>query len=274
MKLFEIDNLNQISKQIFEISKIFQNYSDKYFNIPMPGYTHMQKAMPTTVGLWAESFVQSFADDMVIIKNAINLIDKSPLGSAAGYGISLPLDKEYTAKLLGFAKVQTNPNYCQNSKGKMDLIVLAALHNIMLTINKFASDILLFTTSEFGFFDVKSNLCSGSSIMPQKKNLDLAEILRAKTHQIFGNYVQVGGTVSNLISGYNRDYQETKKPIMESLQIVIESLKVSKLLINGLTPNTKKLKSAMTEELFATQKAINLVAAGMSFRDAYKLIKN
>jgi len=273
MKLFEKDNLLQIEKQIIELSKIFKNYFDKYKTIPMPGYTHMQKAMPTTVGMWAMSFAESLLDDLIIINNAIKLIDKSPLGSAAGYGVNLPLDKQYTAKLLGFSGVQNTSNYCQNSKGKMDLVVIGALHNVMLTINKFASDVLLFTTFEFGFFDVDKKLCTGSSIMPQKKNVDVAELLKAKTHKVLGNFVQVAGIVSNLISGYNRDFQETKKPIMESLEIVLSSLKATKLLINGLTPNAAKLKAAMTEELYATQKALDLVAKGISFRDAYKLIK-
>jgi len=273
MKLFEKDNLLQIEKQIIELSKIFKDFSDKYKTIPMPGYTHMQKAMPTTVGMWAKSFVESFWDDLIIVNNAIKLIDKSPLGSAAGYGVNLPLDKKYTAKLLGFSGIQDNPNYCQNSKGKMDLLVIGALHNVMLTINKFVSDVLLFTTFEFEFFDVDKKLCTGSSIMPQKKNVDVAELLKAKTHKVLGNFVQVAGIVSNLISGYNRDFQETKKPIIESLEIVLSSLKATKLLINGLTPNVAKLKAAMTEEIYATQKALDLVAKGISFRDAYKLIK-
>jgi len=273
IKLFEKDNLSQIAKQIIELSKIFKNYSSKYKAVPMPGYTHMQKAMPTSVGMWAESFAESCKDDLKIINNAIKLIDKSPLGSAAGYGVNLPLDKQYTAKLLGFSGVQNIPNYCQNSKGKMDLVVIGALHNVMLTINKFASDVMLFTTSEFGFFDVDKKLCTGSSIMPQKKNVDVAELLKAKTHKVLGNFVQVAGIVSNLISGYNRDFQETKKPIMESFEIVLSSLKATKLLIIGLTPDVAKLKAAMTDELYATQKALDLVAKGISFRDAYKLIK-
>lgn len=274
MLMYEKDKLLEIKKILKELVDIFTQKEKEYDEIPMPGYTHMQKAMPTSVGVWMGSFGKSFADDITMVESIFKIIDKSPLGSAAGFGVPLPLDKKYTAKILGFKQVQENPIYCQNSKGKYDLLILSSLLNIMMTLNKFATDILLFTTTEFGFFDVKKELCTGSSIMPQKKNVDVAELIKAKTNTVLGNMVMANSMVCNLMSGYSANFQETKKPIMESFDEVKACLGVTKLLINGLAPNALTLKAAMTEELFATHKTLKLVAQGTSFRDAYKFIKN
>ena len=274
MLMYEKDKLLEIKKILKELANIFSQKEKEYNEIPMPGYTHMQKAMPTSVGVWCGSFGKSLTDDITIIESIYKIIDKSPLGSAAGFDVPLPLDKKYTAKILGFKKVQENPIYCQNSKGKYDLLILSTMLNIMMTLNKFATDVIVFTTTEFGFFDVKKELCTGSSIMPQKKNLDAAELIKGKTHTVLGNMVMAGSMVCNLMSGYSKDFQETKKPIMESFDEVAACLGITKLLINGLTPNVSKLKAAMTDEIFATHKTLQLVAQGTSFRDAYKFIKN
>lgn len=272
LRLYSKDGLEKIQNEVKELIKSFYNFNKKYGKIPMPGYTHMQKAMPSSLGLWADSFISSFKDDLVLLKTAYNLIDQSPLGSAAGYGVLVKIDKKYTASLLNFKSVQENPIYCQNSKGKFESFILSSLIQILLTINKFASDIMQFSTQEFAFFEASPKITTGSSIMPQKKNLDLAELLRGKVHLILGNFTKLVSLSSNLISGYNRDLQDIKKPLMESLEITIESLKVTKILIENLSPNKAKLKAAMTEELFATDKVYQLVMKGKSFRDAYKTI--
>jgi argininosuccinate lyase len=272
IRLYSKAELKNIQDEAAKLVKSFKLFSKEYGSIPMPGYTHMQKAMPSSAGLWAESFVSSFEDDVKSLKAASNLIDQSPLGSAAGYGVPIKLDKKYTASLLGFKKVQENPIYCQGSRGKFEAFILASLIQILLTINKFASDSLLFTTQEFAFLKPSSGVTTGSSIMPQKKNLDLAELLRSKVHLVLGNYTQIVSLSSNLISGYNRDIQDSKKPLMESLEITLESLKVTKILLENLTPDKKKLKTAMTEGLFATEKALKLVLKGESFRNAYQKI--
>lgn len=273
IRLFNKEKLSEIQKQMLGLIQGFQLFSKKYGHIEMPGYTHMQKAMPSSLKLWSESFKDSLLDDLDLVKSAYKLNNQSPLGSAAGYGVSLDLDKQYTAKLMGFAKVQDNSLYCQNSRGKIEAAILAALISVLQTINKFASDILLFTTSEFNYFSIAENLTTGSSIMPQKKNIDLAELLRSKVHVVLGNYVQIVSLSSNLISGYNRDLQDSKKPLIESLETTLDSIKVTRMLLENLTPNEKELKESMTEELYAAEKAYKLVKKGMPFRDAYIKIK-
>ncbi|MDO8576824.1 MAG: argininosuccinate lyase [Candidatus Daviesbacteria bacterium] len=273
VRLYCKDQLVSIEKELDILVGSFTKFSKKYGSIKMPGYTHMQKAMPSSIEIWAGSFIASLQDDVRVLKSAADLNNQSPLGSAAGYGVSLNLDKKYTAKLLGFAKVQDNPLYCQNSKGKIESHILSALIQILLTINKFASDVMLFTTTEFQYFKTSSSVRTGSSIMPQKKNLDLAELLRSKVHVILGNYTEIVSLASNLVSGYNRDLQDAKKPLLESLEIVFNSVKVTNILLNNLIPDKIALEASLTEELYATERALNLVKKGMSFRKAYKTIK-
>ena len=272
IRLYSKSRLTDVEVELKKLISSFQSFDSKHGSISMPGYTHMQKAMPSSIGLWSNSFVESLKDDVSIVKSAAKLIDQSPLGSAAGYGVPIELDKKYTAKLLAFANVQENPLYCQNSKGKFEAIIVSSLVNIMLTLNKFASDVMLFSTSEFGYFAASSQVTTGSSIMPQKKNLDLAELIRGKVHLVLGNYTKLVSLSSNLPSGYNRDLQDIKKPLMESLDTVADSLIVSQILLENITPNKEKLHDSMTEELFAAQKALDLVMKGESFRDAYKKI--
>lgn len=274
IRLFTKDYLGKVEKALNELIESFEIFSKKYSNIPMPGYTHMQKAMPSSIGLWADSFKESLEDDLILLKTAYQLNNQSPLGSGAGYGVPIKLDREYTAKLLGFEKVQQNPIYCQNSRGKIDAVILSSLINILQTINKFASDVLLFTTAEFNYFEVADKLTTGSSIMPQKRNIDIAELLRSKVHLLLGYYTQVVSLSSNLISGYNRDLQDSKKPLMESLEITLSSVKVTKILLESLNPKREVLKEAMTEEIFATEKALKMVLKGESFRNAYKKVSN
>lgn len=272
MRLFGKAEIEKIQKEITSLIKIFKAFNQKYGTLPMPGYTHMQKAMPTSIGMWIGSFISSLEDDSKTLQAAYDLIDQSPLGSAAGFGVHIKLDKQYTADLLNFGKVQENPIYCQQTRGKFEAAVLATFIQILMTINKFSSDVLLFTTQEFNYFEASGTITTGSSIMPQKKNLDLAELLRSKVHLVLGHYTQIISLNSNLISGYNRDFQESKKPFMESIEITLQSLQATQILVQNIKPNKKKLKKAMTEELFATEEALNLVLQGHSFRNAYQKI--
>lgn len=272
LRLYNKAGLEEVQKYLLALIQIFHEFSKKYEGIPMPGYTHMQKAMPSSISLWAESFKDSLLDDLSLVKAVYKLNNQSPLGSAAGYGVPIKLDKHFTAKLLGFNKVQENPIYCQNSRGKIEAMILASLISILQTINKFATDLMLFTTAEFKYFEVSEEVTTGSSTMPQKNNLDVAELLRSKVHIVLGHYVQIVSLSSNLISGYNGDIQETKKPLMESLETTLECLKVIKILLENITPNKEALGDAMTEELFATQKTLKLVSQGVSFRDAYQQV--
>lgn len=255
-----------------ELVNAFHTFANLYEFVPMPGYTHMQKAMPSSVGLWAASFAESLIDDLQLLEAAYHLNNQSPLGSAAAYGASLPLDREMVAKDLGFAKVQNNVLYSQVSRGKIQLATMHALSQIMLTLSRFAQDMLLFTTSEFDYFNVSEKFCTGSSIMPQKKNLDVMEILRAKTHVVISQEHLVSSIIAGLPSGYNADFGQTKQPFMSALETVIASLEVVTLFVKELAPNVKKLTEACTPELFATHAAYMLVKEGKTFRDAHHII--
>src|SRR5437764_8539950 len=230
-------------------------------NSPMPGYTHMQRAMLSSVGLWAASFGEALLDDEQLLSAAYVLNDQSPLGSAAGYGVPIPIDRQYCADLLGFARVQNNVIYVQNSRGKIEAAIVQALAQIMLDLSKLAQDILLFSTAEYGFFQVPQELCTGSSIMPQKRNLGVMELVRARTQTMLALQQQILGIVSGLPSGYNMDYQDTKRPFIEALDVVQESLVVCSLVVSALDTNTELLAAACTFELFAADRAYELTAA-------------
>jgi argininosuccinate lyase len=274
IRLYVKDMLLQIWEAETQLAGDFQAFAKKHEFVPMPGFTHTQKAMPSSVGMWSASFVESLIDDMSTLESSFKLNDKSPLGSAAGYGVPMPIDRPYIAEILGFEQVQINPIYCQNSRGKIEASTIASLNSVLMTINKFATDMVFFTTSELNYFQVADELCSGSSIMPQKRNIDIAELLRSKTHGLVANYVQMTGIASNLISGYNRDLQDTKKVLIESLENTLEAIKIANILINNIQPKEENLIKALTPEIFATHNALTLVLQGSSFRDAYHKVGN
>jgi len=252
---------------------VFTEFAKKYEFVPMPGYTHMQKAMPSSVGMWAGSFAEQLLDQLELLKIIYKLNDQSPLGSGAAYGVSLPINRELTAQLLGFSKVQNNSLYCQASRVTIQLSIVQLLVQIMLCASRFAQDLLLFTTSEFNFFDVNESICTGSSIMPQKKNFDLMEYVRAKTHVVISNQQLMSSLITNLPSGYNADFGQTKKPFIESFDITIQTLEVLKLTLNSINPNIEVLIKSCTPELYATHFAYMLVKQSVPFRKAYLEIK-
>ena len=270
IRLLTRDHILSIKENTIEVIKLLVSLGEKYSSIPMPGYTHMQKAMPSSLGLWFGSYAESLTDNLKLLNVAYELNNQSPLGSGAGYGLNLPLDREFTSSLLGFDKVQNNSLYAQNSKGKIESTVVFALMQIVFDISKMSSDLLLFTTSEFNYFKIDYSITTGSSIMPQKKNLDIAELLRSKIHIMHGYFTQIYTTVMNLPSGYNRDSQDIKKPFIEALNLSNDILEVFSILIKNITPNVEVLKKAMTQELFATAAVYQQVSAGVPFREAYK----
>lgn len=272
IRLLTRQRILELKGLLLEIVEAFTVSAEKYADIPMPGYTHMQKAMSSSVGLWLGAYAESLLDNVTLLDQAYDLNDQSPLGSGAGFGVDLPLDRQYVADLLGFKKVQSNSIYCQNSRGKIESVVVFALMQIHLDLSKFASDIMLFTTSEFNFFKVSEDIYTGSSIMPQKKNIDLAELIRSKVYVIEGYFLQIFNVTTNLPSGYNRDLQDTKKPYIDSLDLTSQVLEVSLKLIKSLYPNKEVLIKSMTPELYATSLAYDYVKKGMSFRDAYKKV--
>ncbi len=267
LKLFmkhELDSVKWFAEKLIEtLNKLEENKT------PLPGYTHMRKAMPSSVSIWVGGFKEALQDDLILVDAAIKFIDSNPLGSAAGYGVNLPLDRKMTADILGFSKVQ-GTTAVQISRGKNEAIVINSLLSIMLDLNKIASDLILFSMPEFGFFELPQEFCTGSSIMPQKKNPDVLELVRAKSKTVQSNLFEVLSIIQNLPSGYHRDFQLTKKPMMESFAITKSCLEIMAKLIEGLKINEENCKKAMTEELYAADEANELVKKGMPFRDAYK----
>jgi argininosuccinate lyase len=272
LRLYTKRALLDLQEAVLACAEALLDFAARHRDLPMPGYTHLQRAMLSSVGLWAGAFVEALLDDLTLCETAYRLNDQSPLGSAAGYGVPLPLDRAYTAQLLGFARVQPNVLYVQNSRGKFELAALQAAAQVAVDLAKLADDLLLFTTSEFGFFRVAEELATGSSIMPQKRNLDAVELVRARCRWVIGLQAQVGTIVAGCPSGYNGDLQETKRPLMEGLDTVTACLRVMTLTVAHTTPDPERLAAACTPELFATDAALQLVAAGVPFRDAYRQV--
>ncbi|MEO7021006.1 MAG: argininosuccinate lyase [Ktedonobacteraceae bacterium] len=273
LRLYGKEQLNTVAERLSGLCQALLTLASEHADTPMPGYTHMQRAMLSSVGLWAASFAESLLDDEQLLATAYQLNDQSPLGSAAGYGVPLAIDRQYVADLLGFERVQNNVIYAQNSRGKIEGAIVQVLMQIMLDLSKFAQDVLLFTTLEYGFFQVPQELCVGSSIMPQKRNVSVMELVRARTATMLALQQQILGIVSGLPSGFNMDYQETKRPFMDALDIVLESLEICTLVASNLSINTPNLVAACTFELFAADSAYEMAASEhISFRDAYRIV--
>jgi len=270
-RLFMKAKLKEISKLSLTLAKDLVAMAKKYEFVPMPGYTHMQKAMPTSLGTWYGAFAESLLDDSKLVTAIIDtLIDQNPLGSGAGFGSPFSFDRDKLSKDLGFKKTQNNVIYCHNSRNRMAGITLEACEEIMLTLNKLACDLLFFTTQEFRFFTVPDNISTGSSIMPQKKNLDVCELVRGRTATVVACRNEIIMNYLNKISGYHRDGQELKRPLFLGLRYTQMSLEAMSVVIKNLVPNEKRLIENMTPEMFAAHKAFEMVKKeGMSFRDAY-----
>jgi argininosuccinate lyase len=262
--------LLQIIDRALDLEDSLIKFAEKNKNVPMPGRTHMQIAMPSSVGLWGAAFAEELLDDIAFLNAAYELNNRCPLGSAASYGVPLPLDRELTASLLGFADIQNNVLYANNSRGKIESMIADALEQLTLTYSKMAQDLIIFSMPEFGYFSLPAQLCSGSSIMPQKKNPDGLELLRGKAASMAGYCAGMKNVIRALPTGYNRDFQETKELFIKVLDTADISTQVAKLTIDELKVNKAKLLEGFTPEIFATDEALRLVASGKSFRDAYK----
>ena len=269
IKLYMKNEMLGTQEAILELCKALLLFSRKN-NVVFPGYTHMQKAMPSNVSLWAASFIDSMIDNLMYIDSLYKIIDSCPLGSAAGYGVPLEIDRKYVSDLLGFSEVQDNAIYVQSSRGKTEAMLLSSLANIMQDLNKLATDLILFSMPEFGYFELPQEFCRGRSIMPQKKNPDVLELLRAKSSVVLSLYLQAMSLIQNLPTGYNRDFQLAKKPLIEGIDITKESLSIAAEILGKLKIDKEKCRAAMSKELFATDLAYEYVKKGMPFRKAYK----
>jgi argininosuccinate lyase len=270
LRLFNKEKLLEIHQETVQTVEILTEFAKNYQFMPMCGYTHMQRAMPSSVGQWVMAFAEELLDLFFIWDGVFQLNNMSPLGSGAGFGISIDVDREMTAREMGFSRVQTNPIYCQNSRGRIESQILNYLSAVALTANKIATDLVLFTTAEFGFFKAGDSITTGSSIMPQKKNLDVMELMRGKTFQILGAEATMKNLVTNLISGYHRDLQDTKKLMIQTFSQTAEFLRILRVVFQEIEPIAENLLKALDKTVFATDYAYEKVKQGMPFREAYR----
>jgi argininosuccinate lyase len=273
LRLFEKDALGEMKEGMKALCASLDAVVEKYGSIGIPGYTHMQKAMPSSIGMWATSFVDALADRMNMVDAVHALVDQSPLGTAAGYGVpGLELDRRLTAKLMGFSKVQDNPMYAQFSRGAFEGEILNACSQIMLILNRIASDLIMYCMAEFGFIKLPKEFCTGSSIMPQKLNPDVLELVRARYHDVMSEEFKIKSMLANLISGYNRDVQLTKGALIYAVDVTLASLSIVAKLMASLKIDSEACRRAMTDELHAVERANELVKDGTPFRQAYRRI--
>ena len=249
-------------------------FAKKNKNVPMVGRTHMHPAMPSSVGLWASAHAESLLDDCNCLFSAYELNDQCPLGSAASYGVPFKIDRNLTSSLLGFSKPTHNVLYANNSRGKVEAILMSSMSQVMLSLSRIAQDLLIFTMPEFNYFKVADNFLTGSSIMPQKNNLDICELIRAKSSSVKSCELAIYDIVKSAPSGYNRDLQEAKQPFFEGISTTISCLEILTSLIYTLKVNKNDMIKAFDSKVFSTDRTLELVAEGMSFRDAYNYVKN
>lgn len=274
MRLYLKDSLQNASTSATELATALKAAALKAGPTPMPGYTHMQKAMPTTVACWLNSYADGFIDAAQLIDGTLHVVDQNPLGSAAGFGISLPIDRNHTTKALGFKKTQDNPMYCGLSRGFFELIAVQTLNPLMVLAGNFAQDMMLFTTQEFDFFSLPDSFTSGSSIMPHKHNYDLFEIMRGQAHAFGGYAQQLQAIVTGAGSGYHRDLQLTKAITLKAFTSVLDTLQVLNLAAINLKLNKDKLAESITTEMHSVTEINKLISQGVPMRDAYIKVKD
>lgn len=272
-RLYTKAKLEIIFKLNKKLVQKFLDFSRAHEFIPMPGYTHTQRAMLMSVGMWSGSLAEMLMLHLETLKSTYKLVNKCPLGSAAGFGVSFDLPREENAQKLGFDGCLNVALTSQHSRGRIEATVVSALADLGATLAHFANDLVFFTSSEFDFFEIHPDLCTGSSIMPQKHNVDPGEIMRARHAEIVGAESTLRMMTTNLISGYHRDRQQTKEPLMKSIDNILAMLEMAEALITHIQPKEENLRAKCTAELFAADRANELVKDGMSFREAYQEVK-
>jgi argininosuccinate lyase len=272
LKLFFKEECEIVRDEVLELFNTLQNLSEKYKNVILPGYTHFQIAMPSSFGLWFGAYAETLADDMIMLKAAYSIANQNPLGSAAGYGSSFPLDREMTTKLLGFKTLSYNSIAAQLGRGKTEKAVASAIGQIAGTINKLAEDCCIYMCPNFGFIKFPDELTTGSSIMPHKKNPDVWEILRGNCNMIQAAQNEISMMTTNLPHGYHRDYQLLKEVIFPSLEKMHSCLKMTKYMLDNISVNEDILKDKKYEVMFTVEEVNRLAASGIPFRDAYKTV--
>ncbi|MEE4217133.1 MAG: argininosuccinate lyase [Xanthomonadales bacterium] len=267
-RLYLKDRLARLGGLCGRIAEACLDKADADPDLPMPGYTHLQRAVPSSSGLWLAAFAEAFTDNLVFAKNVSQVVDSSPLGTAAGYGVNLPLDREGVAEELGFARLQINPMYAQNSRGKFEVMALQAALHAMQDIRRLAWDLSLFTTGEFGFVCLPPQYITGSSIMPNKFNPDVVELLRGRAATPEAAIAEIQSVLS-LPSGYQRDLQLTKAPLIRGMEASLQALAIVPALVRGMAFRPERMRAAISTDMYATDIALEQAAAGVPFREAY-----
>jgi len=263
--------LKEETKQLFDL---LISLSEQYKGILLPGYTHLQIAMPSSFGLWFGAYAESLVDDLELLAAAYHVTNKNPLGSGAGYGSSFPLNREQTTRSLQFATLNYNSVYAQMSRGKTEKIVAMALASIAATLGRLAMDCCLYINQNFGFISFPSELTTGSSIMPHKKNPDVFELIRAKCNRIQATPNELTLLITNLPSGYHRDLQLTKEILFPAIEEGKACMQMTRLMLSNIQVKDGILEDAKYQYLFSVEAVNELVNQGVPFREAYKQVGN
>ena len=271
LRLYERESIDAIAEAAQAGARRLLTAAEADAMTPMPGYTHLQRAVPSSVGLWLGSVAESLADGLVVLAATRELVNRSPLGAAAGYGVNLPLDREGVAAELGFAAIADNPMASQASRGPVEVQLLTAAWQLMAAVRRFAWDLSLFNTSEMGFVRLDRALTTGSSIMPNKRNPDLVELMRSACAVVQGAIAALMGMLA-LPSGYHRDLQLSKAPLMRGIDETLATLRLVPRLVDGMTLDRDRMRAAIDASCYATDRAVELTAEGVPFRDAYRRV--
>lgn len=270
-RLFLRDALSDLGDICAEIAEACLDRAEADKDVAMPGYTHLQRAVPSSLGMWFAAYAEAFIDDAGLAESTLEWLNANPLGTAAGYGVNLPLDRAGVSEDLGFDRLQLNPIYAQNSRGKFELQAVMAYLQTLLDLRRLAWDLSLFTTSEFAFVDLADAYTTGSSIMPNKRNPDVVELLRASTSPAIGALNELLSLLS-LPAGYHRDLQNTKGPVLRAIAAGARALALVPELIKTLSFDAVRMQEAIDGPMHATDRAVELTTSGMPFRDAYRQV--
>lgn len=272
LKLFTRDKIREVAEAVRDLFAELQQQSERYKNVLMPGYTHLQVAMPSSFGLWFGAYAESLADDMLLLEAAYRMTNRNPLGSAAGYGSSFPLNRTMTTELLGFNSMDYNVVYAQMGRGKNERNVAFALAGIAGTVAKLAFDACMFNSQNFGFVRLPDECTTGSSIMPHKKNPDVFELIRARCNKLQALPTQVVMIMNNLPCGYFRDLQEIKEVFLPAFDQLLSCLRMATYIVARMRVNEHILDDARYDLMFSVEEVNRLASEGMPFRDAYKKV--
>ena len=272
IKLFIRDRMIRTVGKTVTLFRTLQRRSEEGKDVLMPGYTHFQVAMPSSFGLWFGAYAESLVNDLSVLRGAWDVVDRNPLGSAAGYGSSFPLDREMTTRLLGFSGMDVNSVYAQMGRGKTERIVASAYASLAETLSRFAMDCCLFNSQNFGFITLPASLTTGSSIMPHKKNPDVFELIRAKCNRLMAVPGMIRSITSNLPSGYSRDMQETKEVFFPIFDLMDDILDITDFAVSSMELTEGLMDNPLYRNAFSVEAVNREVLAGVPFRDAYKKV--